>query len=82
MVKILIWWDKGNFKVKTWTLDIDAAEGTSTSAAEAIDETLQKVDLPGKKIHLASQGSDGGGDGVGHHVKGEIILTGRAINNA
>ena len=81
-VKILIWWDEGNFKVKTWTLDIDAAEGTSKSAAEAIDEALQKVDSPDKKIHLASKGSDGGGGGVGHHVKGEIILTGRAINNA
>ncbi len=52
-----------------YVLDIDVANGKSDDAAEAIDDSLSKIDQQGRpKRHLVSQGTDGGGGGVGQSL--------------
>jgi hypothetical protein len=68
-VKYIDWWDEKQQKVVLYVLDIDVADGTSKDAADAIDDSLSKIDGPdGSKITLAGQGSDGGGGGVGNSL--------------
>ena len=42
-VKILSWWDDTLEKVRTFTLDIDASEGDSSSCGDAIQHSLGKL---------------------------------------
>jgi hypothetical protein len=63
-VKILSWWDKQMERVRKFTLDIDASEGTSAACADAIEHSLAKVCTALKILILSGQSTDSGGGGV------------------
>ena len=55
-------------------LDIDNADSTSKSAAKAIDESLQKFDLPDAILLLSGAGSYAGGRGELERVERLVLL--------
>ena len=62
-VKILSWWDSESRRVQTFTLDVDASEGSSQACASAIQYSLQKVWIIAH-FFLAGVSSDSCGGGV------------------
>jgi hypothetical protein len=65
-VKYICGYDEKQDRVVKYVLDIDVADGKNEDAAEAIDDSLSKIDQQGRpKIRLVGQGTDGGGGGVG-----------------
>lgn len=73
MVKKLAAFDLHNDKLDVIVLDSNVCEGTNTKTAEAIDFSLQKVDVDGTKSILNRQSTDAGGGGtnvsLGHELK-------------
>jgi hypothetical protein len=68
-VKYICGWDEKRKRVVKYVLDIDVADGKSADAADAIDDSLSKIDQPGRqKRKLVGQGSDAGGGGVGRRL--------------
>ena len=61
-------------------LRIDAADGKSIDAAQAIDKSTEKIDLPHKKIKYSGGSTDSGGGGVLNSLKDELEKLDR-INN-
>jgi hypothetical protein len=56
--------------VVKYVSDINVVDyGKSKYAADAIDDSLAKIDQPdGPKIKRTGQGSDGGGGGIGKRI--------------
>ena len=62
-VKELSWLDDDG-TVRAQTLDVDASLATTKACAQAIQASLKKVSLAGRKIVLKGQTTDSGGGGV------------------
>lgn len=62
-MKYLAWLDD-NGKVQVHLLDLDGSEGTTAAVAEAIEYSLKKLSLNGRRLVLNGQATDSGGGGV------------------
>ena len=78
-VKELSWLDDDG-KLRVQTLDVDASLASTTACAQAIEASLKKVSLGGRKIVLKGQATDSGGGGVLDKLAGELEKLGLTVD--
>ena len=62
--KVLSWWDNLECRVCSYTIDIDGAGSSSKEAADAINNSIEKVRPVFDSIKFFGQTTDSGGGGV------------------
>jgi hypothetical protein len=73
LVKYLSWLDDDG-KVQVSILDIDGSEGTGEACAQAIEKSLKKLNLVGRRVVLKGQSTDSGGGCVLENLSRELVL--------